>query len=229
MTLFVLIVLYAVNQRHGRLVFDYNGGICEVTPDDYVRIVEENVALAGEISEMESLYSEAEAELEAAEDKKLEYASQIRRLEDRDTEADDVALSETTQETNPETVSLGEACVPYENPWLMYYGTDDITCKGIVYKGCIRFNSNGESKKVVMYNLENRYARLTFTLGRHDNSGMDDCVINFYLDGISAGSIRMNANADNVTKTVYLNNCLVLEIEYSTGNTEYAFINAVVE
>jgi hypothetical protein len=80
-----------------------------------------------------------------------------------------------------------------------------------------------------MYNLENRYARLTFTLGRCDNSGMDDCVINFYLDGISAGNIRMNANASNVTNTVYLNNCSVLEIEYSTGNTEYAFINAVVE
>jgi hypothetical protein len=116
MTLFVLIVLYAVNQRHGRLVFDYNGGICEITPDDYVRIVEENVALADEISEMESLYSEAEAELEATEDKNLEYASQIRRLEDRGTEADGVALSETTQETNPKTVSLGEVCVPYENP-----------------------------------------------------------------------------------------------------------------
>lgn len=127
--------------------------------------------------------------------------------------------------------SFNKVCEAFERSHNASYDIRTISCQGIEYGNCIYINSLGGSNIIAKYNLNNKYSVFKFTLGKVDKEGNNNCIINFYIDGqqLSENTINQSADSDIKEYEVPLNYGKIFEIEYTTGHTGYALINATIQ
>lgn len=198
------------------ITLNYQGEQMELDSSEFMKIIQEKEDLHLQLQELEKTYSE---EIEAANIKIDELEKIIQTVP-----------TEVIKNNTENKLSFTKVCEPYEQYSNAFFDIRSVKCQGIEYSNCIYLNSLGNSNCVgAKYNLLNQYTKLSFLLGKVDKSGDSNGIINFYVDNILVRTINPQSDDDLTEYEISLGNGKILEIEYTTGHTGYAIINAVIE
>lgn len=205
------------NNQTFNIVLD--GELQTISPDDYIKVMEEKTELSSKIYQLKVENSELVEKNKNLNEEILKINNKIKEMSMQEQENDIIYLNEEDDSDNlpnEKYINLLSQQKPYYMTDYVELVSDDnnITMAGNDYYDGIKICADGY---FVLFNLDGKYKKLKFDIGHVDYSRMNTGKVDIYLDNLDTNPVKtIEVDPEGLVQTFEMDLDYALQMKIKT-------------